>query len=173
MARAHDLPTQEDWEGATLRDILLTAAAPFRKAVSADTAPKNELDRIEVAGALIQVGPEAAVTLAMAIHELATNASKYGALSLPNGQVTVSWVILPDRSAVDLVWTEVGGPLLDGPPPAELHGFGFGFGFGFGLRLLERGLARQLGGTIHVDFAPSGLLCRMRLPLKKGCIAPR
>ena len=149
----------------TLHDILVTATEPFRKAAAAGAAQGNELDRIEIAGSSIRVGPEAAVTLAMAAHELATNASKYGALSQPDGRVAVSWTILPDRTAVDLLWVEVGGPALNGPPPAERHGFG--------LRLLERGLARQLGGVIHVNFVASGLRCRMQLPLKNGAIAPR
>lgn len=165
LARAHDLLTREDWEGATLRDVLVTAAEPFLRPASNGMAREGDLDQIEVAGVPVRVGPEAAVTLAMASHELATNASKYGALSQPNGRVAVSWAILPDRTAVDLLWVEVGGPALNGPPPAERHGFG--------LRLLERGLARQLGGVIHVDFAATGLRCRMQLPLKNGAIAPR
>ncbi|MBI0539302.1 hypothetical protein D9599_27620 [Roseomonas sp. KE2513] len=165
LARAHDLLTREDWEGATLSDILASTIEPFTRGTQNDAAQRDEPARIQIAGPSVRVAPEAAVTLAMAIHELATNATKYGALSAPDGQVTVTWSILPDRTAVDLFWAEAGGPPISGPPPAERHGFG--------LRLLERGLARQLGGSVGLDFSASGLRCRMQLPLNEERVSPR
>jgi PAS domain S-box-containing protein len=165
LARAHDLLTRADWQGTTLREILATAAELFGRSSSHGTSLRNDGERLEIAGPPVRVGPEAAVTLTMGIHELATNAAKHGALSLPGGRVTITWEIVPDRSAVDLLWAEAGGPPVSGPPPTELHGFG--------LRLLERGLPRQLGGSVQLDFAPDGLRCRIRLPLSKGRISPR
>jgi two-component sensor histidine kinase len=165
LARAHDLLTREEWQGTTLRDILATAAELFGKAPPHGTSPQNEVAKLEIDGPAVRIGPEATVTLTMGIHELATNAAKHGALSMPGGRVTVTWKIVPDRSAVDVLWAEAGGPPVAGPPPSERHGFG--------LRLLERGLARQLGGSVHLDFVTDGLRCRIRLPLSGGRVAQR
>ena len=165
LARAHDLLTREDWEGATLSDILTSAVEPFTRGAPNDAAQQDEPVQIEIAGPSVRVAPEAAVTLAMAIHELATNATKYGALSAPAGRVTMTWSISLDRTVVDLLWVEAGGPPITGPPPAERHGFG--------LRLLERGLARQLSGSVGLDFAATGLRCWMRLPFNGERVSPR
>lgn len=164
LARAHDLLTREDWEGATLSDILTSAVEPFTRGTPNGAAQRDEPARIKITGPSVRVAPEAAVTLAMAIHELATNATKYGALSAPDGQVTVTWSISSDQTAVGLLWAEAGGPPIAGPPPAERHGFG--------LRLLERGLARQLGGSVGLDFSASGLRCWMRLPFNGERVSP-
>lgn len=165
LARAHDLLTREDWEGATLHDILFSAVEPFTRGLLNDSAPRDEARRIRIEGPSVRVAPEAAVTLAMAVHELATNATKYGALSTPEGQASVTWSLSPDRTAVDLLWVENGGPPIPSPPPAERHGFG--------LRLLERGLARQLGGSVRLDFPEAGLHCRISLPFKQERVSPR
>ena len=96
-------------------------------------------------------------TVSLAFHELATNAVKYGALSVPGGSVSVIWTVKPaGRSArqVDIVWRERGGPPVKRPERR-----------GFGSQLLERGIRSQANGTVHLDFRPEGLECRICLPL--------
>jgi two-component sensor histidine kinase len=90
------------------------------------------------------------------VHELATNASKYGALSSPGGQLFVDWKTLPMKGEnhVELRWTERGGPPVDQPSRK-----------GFGMRLLELSAA-QLDGSIHLDFSREGLVCTIRFPIK-------
>ncbi len=86
----------------------------------------------------------------MTLHELTTNAVKYGALSVPGGRVTVTATVLdsPDGARLSIAWTEVGGPTVT--PPSRK---------GFGSRLIERGLTGQVGGTLSMDYAPQGLRC--------------
>jgi two-component sensor histidine kinase len=97
------------------------------------------------------------VSLALALHELCTNAVKYGALTQASGHVTIDWNIAADSDGalrLRFLWAEVGGPPVT-PPGSR----------GFGSRLLERGLARELGGTVTLDFAADGLKCRIDVPL--------
>ncbi len=101
------------------------------------------------------------MALAMAFHELATNAAKYGALSAPGGRVEVTWRLPPGRGELELSRTEPGGPPIEAPPTRR----------GYGSGMLERGLARQLGGEVALEFARKGLRCRLRLPLSDR-IAP-
>jgi PAS domain S-box-containing protein len=144
LSQAHDLLTKSAWQGASLGKLVQQTLAPYRV---------REGARITVDGPEVRLGPNAAVTLHMAFHELATNAAKYGALSASGGQVRVVWTI--DRDAgVDLQWTESGGPAV--APPRRR---------GFGSRLIERGVARELAGDVRLDFAVAGLSCRLRLPL--------
>jgi two-component sensor histidine kinase len=93
----------------------------------------------------------------MALHELATNAMKYGALSTPEGRVHVAWDLAPDPGAarLDLTWTERGGPPVK-PPTSR----------GFGSRLIERGLAAELSGSATIDFHTDGVVCRIRALLE-------
>jgi two-component sensor histidine kinase len=118
--------------------------------------------RLEVAGPEVRLSSGAAVALGMAFHELATNAAKHGALSVASGRVRLSWG--PAEADADgarwhgVLWEEAGGPPLPGRPPKR----------GFGTRLLERGLAAQIGGAISLDFALSGLHCRIRVPAEDG-----
>ena len=90
----------------------------------------------------------------MAIHELLTNALKYGALSVPDGWISISWDLAPDGTALDFRWSENGGPTVQ-PPSAR----------GFGTRLIERGLAQELGGSVTIEFDPSGVICAISIPL--------
>ncbi|MGK7870949.1 hypothetical protein [Falsiroseomonas sp. E2-1-a20] len=97
------------------------------------------------------------MALGMAFHELATNAAKHGALSTSEGRVRLSWAAaLRDDGAAgwEVVWEEQGGPALSGPPVHQ----------GFGTRMLRRGLASQIGGTVALDFARTGLRCRIDIP---------
>jgi PAS domain S-box-containing protein len=148
LASAHDLLTQAAWEGASLADAVRRTLAPHMKS-------GNGADRITIDGPAVQLSPNAAVTLHMALHELATNAAKYGALSAPHGRLQVRWSV--DRSAtpatIEFVWTESGGPVVQ-PPKRR----------GFGLHLVEKGLAHELEGAVSMQFEPGGLTYQVRLP---------
>ncbi|MGG5817284.1 sensor histidine kinase [Falsiroseomonas sp. HW251] len=151
LAKTHDLLTATAWTGSALRDVILAELAPF-----GDEASPG---RVTLEGPEVRLAPNATVAIGMAIHELATNAVKYGALSVPGGRVVAAWSAAPaprpgDRRQLHLTWTERGGPRV--APPTRR---------GFGSRLIERGLARELGGTVHMDFAPEGLRCAVDVPL--------
>ncbi len=146
LARAHDLLTQREWEGAPL-DAVVRAALDSLAAGAA---------RVDLSGcaAGAVLAPAAALALAMALHELATNALKHGALSAPGGRVAVACRTDPDGGANLVEWVERGGPPVAGPPGRS----------GFGLRLLGRGLASQTGMAADLRFEPDGLRCTLRLP---------
>jgi two-component sensor histidine kinase/integral membrane sensor domain MASE1 len=160
LSRAHDVLTKQRWEGADLKDIVAGAVRPFEAEGGG---------RFEVSGPSVWLEPQPALALAMALHELATNAAKYGALSVAAGQVTLAWTVKPDGEdgvALRLEWRESKGPKVTAPARK-----------GFGSRLLERGLAGELNGTVKVDYRPAGLVCEMtaRLPaagvLADGAVA--
>jgi two-component sensor histidine kinase len=96
-----------------------------------------------------------ALAIAMALHELATNAVKYGALSVPPGRVTIQWAISKAQTFA-LVWREEGGPEVT--PPSRK---------GFGTRMIERSLAQDIGGTVHLTYEPTGVVCAVEAPLVK------
>jgi len=145
MAGAHDVLTQQNWEGADLRNIVEKALSPFM-------ALRREFD---VNGPDIRLLPKSALAVAMAVHELATNAAKYGALSNGSGRVSVHWSISEhDERHLKIVWTEAGGPKVTAPSSK-----------GFGSRLIERGLAGQLGGEAAIDYRETGVVCRILAPL--------
>lgn len=146
LAEAHDVLTQENWEGADLGEIVRRAAAPFA----------GEGDRrFHFAGPPVRLTPRQALALSMALHELATNAAKYGALSAEQGRVDVTWRVEGGaRQALEIEWLERGGPPVT--PPAVR---------GFGSRLLERGLAHDLEGEVELEFEPAGVRCRISAPL--------
>ncbi|MBA2919159.1 PAS domain S-box protein [Sphingomonas sp. MAH-20] len=144
LAAAHNLLTRESWEPASIIEVIRSAAAacdPNRR-------------RLQLRGPDIRVPPKMAVTLALAVHELCTNAVKYGALSNDSGQVAISWKI--DDGRLRLVWTETGGPRV--APPRRR---------GFGSMMLERALASELVGSVKLDFAPAGLCCTIDAPVAK------
>ena len=146
MSAAHDVLTRESWEGAGLEEIVLQGVAPF--------VDDQDPGRIAISGPSLRVGASTALSLALAVHELATNASKYGALSTPAGKVAIAWEPTGVGGAV-LTWTE-----RDGPPvrPPERKGFG--------TRLLHRGVAADLGGQPELTFAVEGV--RAVLPVRLG-----
>jgi two-component sensor histidine kinase len=144
LASAHNLLTRDSWEAASMIEVIRSAAAacdPNRR-------------RLRLDGPDIRVPPKMAVTLALAIHELCTNAVKYGALSSDSGKVTISWSVADGR--LRLVWTESGGPPVT--PPRRR---------GFGSMMLERALASELVGSVRLDFAPAGLSCTIDAPVSK------
>lgn len=145
LAHSHDLLTRESWSGAGLKDIALAALQPL--------LAEDRAERIQVEGANLWLDPRAAVACSMAFHELATNAIKYGALSVEAGTVQLQW---SGEELVVLEWREAGGPPVALPQRR-----------GFGLRMIEDGLAHALGGTVAIDFAPSGLICRIELPRRR------
>jgi PAS domain S-box-containing protein len=144
LARTHDVLVGGAWQAARLAAVVETTLLPYRVG-----------DRIVAAGPDAQLPARQAVALSMALHELATNAVKHGALTAKEGRVEVGWDVRGGR--VELSWVETGGPPASDPDHK-----------GFGLRLLERGLARQLEGDVDLDFAPGGLRCRIRFPLAES-----
>ncbi len=142
LSEAHDLLTRENWEGAELHDIAARLAVLHGGPA-----------RFELIGPSIRLSPRTALSLSMALHELATNAVKYGALSNPEGKIAIHWGLAPAPGAerLDLTWTERDGPPVK--PPARR---------GFGSRLIERGLAAELSGEASIHFEPAGVVCRIR-----------
>jgi len=136
LAAAHDVLTQRQWDAAGLREVAMTAVG------AADA-------RITLSGPEVAVGPDVAVALSLALHELTTNARKYGALSADGGAVEVSWALLPD-DRVRLCWSEHGGPAVIAP----VHR-------GFGARLLERAMDGATDGGATLTFAPTGVVCEL------------
>jgi len=116
------------------------------------------VERFCIAGDPIQLPPRMALSLAMAMHELSTNAAKYGAFSTDAGRVTVKWNVVKasEETSLTLHWQEEGGPAVQ--PPARK---------GFGSRLIERSLASELAGEAHLDYGAAGLVCTIRFPLPK------
>lgn len=111
--------------------------------------------RIRTDGTKLLLAPAATITLTLALHELATNAAKYGALSNDCGTVDVSWESNAENLSV--TWREQGGPRVSEPATS-----------GFGTRLLQRAVAADLGGTVSIDFAPGGLVCTIVAPLARS-----
>ena len=140
LARAHDLLTRQNWSGAALSEVVARAVEPFG------------LARFALDGPALQVPPRYALALSMALHELATNAVKYGALSTPAGRVEVRWSVT--EATLALGWRERGGPPVQ--PPTRR---------GFGSRLLEKGLVRELGGQACLDYAADGVICEITAAL--------
>lgn len=146
LAAVHDVLTRESWQDAALEEVIGNALAPF--GVAGDP-------RFEASGPPLRLLPRVAVTISMALHELATNAIKYGAWSTAAGRVHVRWEISGGAEPrVRVKWSE-----HDGPPVATplLRGFGS--------RMIERGLARDLRGTAKIIFDPEGLTCTIDAPL--------
>ena len=150
LSRVHDVLTQENWEGARLKKIVDGAISPYDAA------------RFEIDGPDVWLHPRTALALAMAFQELATNASKYGALSTDQGRVSVDWSVeSADGCWLRLTWEEVGGPSVQEPKRR-----------GFGTRLIERSLARDLGGEVHIGFRPTGVVCTIATPLPDDSGSP-
>jgi PAS domain S-box-containing protein len=146
LAAAHDVLTREEWEGANLTDVVAGALAPYGGV---------EEGRFHVSGPPLRLVPRAAVALAMGLHELTTNALKYGSLSVGGGQVDITWAIMKAIPPhLHMIWSERNGPPVT--PPVER---------GFGTRLIERSLAQDLGGTAQITFAADGLICVIDAPL--------
>jgi PAS domain S-box-containing protein len=152
LARAHGLLFEGRWQGADLRTLI------------EQTLDAHRLDRpdaIEVAGPKVTLAPKQGVALGLALHELGTNAAKYGALSTGAGRIRITWDVEDDEGArcVRLEWRELGGPKVQ--PPLR---------HGFGTTLIKRTFEHELDGSAELRFAATGLRCRASFPLKP---APR
>jgi two-component system CheB/CheR fusion protein len=147
IARAHSVLTQRGGgDGASLRDLLATELAPY------DRGPQS----VSIAGINITLTPRAGLSLALAFHELASNAAKYGALSSNSGSLAVSWTV--DRTSgtmLNFIWAETGGPPIAGPPSQR----------GFGSTLIERTLSHEMDAVVRQEFRPLGLYCTIDIPL--------
>jgi len=140
LAYSHDLLVQHDWQGATLEELLRVQLAPFGGIDSG---------RFLVGGPAVYLRPQAMQSLGLIMHELATNATKHGALSNPAGSVAIGWD--GERAGVKLTWRESGGP----PVTAPRHK-------GFGQVVFER-IGASLDGAIAVDFRPEGFVCAVTI----------
>jgi two-component sensor histidine kinase len=153
LARAQTLLAQDRWRGASLRALL---EAELSRPTGGDAA-----SRVTLEGPPVLLPPEAAQPLAMAVHELATNAAAHGALSVPAGRLAVTWRLdgPPSQPGERLVlrWAESGGPAVDGPPLRR----------GFGSRVVDGVVRGQLGGTLSLDWRRCGLVCELSFPLAR------
>lgn len=154
LARAHTLLAEGRWDGAEIGALLRGALAPFgigRWSDNADGGP-----RLVLSGPSVLLQPAVAQTLALAVHEMATNATKHGALSQPCGRVELHWAEQEGRW-LRLSWLERGGPAVAGPPLRR----------GFGMRMLDAAVRGQLGGLVEWSWRAAGLSCEIVLPLRR------
>jgi two-component sensor histidine kinase len=142
MAKAHSLLSQSRWEGVSINDLLMEELNPY--------IGKNLA--FEIVGPDLVLTSKSALALSLAIHELATNAAKYGALSRSGGRVSIRWA-LTDIGGLDLTWREAGGPAVR--PPTRR---------GFGSTLIERALAMETNGKAALRYLPDGVVCEVLLP---------
>lgn len=146
LGRAHNILSDESWQSADLREIVGKAFESIGLVNSA---------RVSLSGASVRVSPRTALIVSMVLHELITNALKYGALSQATGRVHVEWLLRGEsrEECAYLTWRELGGPKV-APPQSK----------GFGSRLIEQSIVVQLGGRARVDFAADGLVCMLEFP---------
>jgi two-component system CheB/CheR fusion protein len=143
LGHTHDVLSEGGWTEAGLREL-----------ISAELTPHGADGALQINGPPVMLRPQAALFIALAVHELSTNAAKYGALSVPGGRVAVSWIITGDQPArLEINWQEEGGPKVDG------------FGTpGFGTELIERGIRFELQGEAKLETVNGGLHCRIVIP---------
>jgi PAS domain S-box-containing protein len=156
LSKAHNQLTLHHWESAELRELLSASLAPYGGAA----------ERVVLRGEDVVLRPRAVLTLAMAFHELTTNAVKYGALSMPGGRVEIRWQPIDAQgdgtSGLRIEWEE-----RDGPPVSEPERRGFG------TTLIERGVAGDLDGRVSLTFASQGVRCAIEIPLGSAAVDSR
>jgi two-component system, chemotaxis family, CheB/CheR fusion protein len=147
VGKSHDLLLKSDWNGAEL-------GALAREQLAAHL--KEALPRVHLQGPPAQLPPQTATAFGLLLHELATNAAKYGALSTPKGAVTLRWELLDSGAGrfVKIVWNEKGGPRVQAPSAS-----------GFGSYLIQYGLPEA---RVNREFRPEGVVCTIELPLPNG-----
>jgi two-component sensor histidine kinase len=148
MANAHSLLSQSRWSGVDLADLVRNQLAPY--VTMANTT---------IGGPDVKLTPTTTQALAMALHELVTNAAKYGALSNPNGHVSVNWdrdQLESARPCVKIEWRESGGPPV--VKPSKL---------GYGTSLIRELIPHELGGAVDLAFASDGLRCKIDVPIER------
>ncbi|HKD46773.1 MAG TPA: response regulator [Rhizomicrobium sp.] len=143
LAQTHELLSRSRWEGADVSRLVLDELAPYQG---------EKPQRVAAIGPTVMVSPENAQAVAIALHELATNAAKYGALSQPDGRVDVSWSSFEGKLA--LTWKETGGPKVE-PPSTQ----------GFGTKIISASFADPRRGNVAFDWRPDGLICSLELNL--------
>ncbi len=145
LAHAHDALMQESWASAGIQSV-----------VSGAIRPHDPQGRVVWDGPDLSLGPKAALGLSLALHELGTNATKYGALSVPEGHVEIAWSVADaaEQPGFHFRWQEHGGPQVT-PPTRK----------GFGSRLIERGLSGSLGGNVRIAYEPAGVVLTIDAPL--------
>jgi PAS domain S-box-containing protein len=149
LATSHDLLVQEGWYGASLHDLTRRQLAKYLDGAA---------DRVTLSGPAVHLKPGAAQSFGLALHELAMNAERFGALSVPQGRVEINWrrLLSPeasDKEGVEIVWAEHGGPDVTAPSSR-----------GFGSLVVEKNLSRALDADVALTFEPSGVRCRMLIP---------
>ncbi len=143
LSNGHDLITRENWDSAELKDVI------------AQLLTMHGRQRFEIDGPDLRLSPKSALALTLALHELATNAAKYGALSVPTGQVIIKWSIKHgDSPGLTFCWQERNGPEVRSPSRK-----------GFGSQLIERVLAGELQGKVQITYDPTGIVCEIDAPL--------
>jgi PAS domain S-box-containing protein len=154
LSKAHSLLGRKHWEAVSLRDVIEQILPPFG-------LNDRQVARFCVDGDNVRLQPKAALSLAMLFHELATNAAKHGALSNgATGKIDIAWQVEPTAQGDDrmqLRWQESGGPPVT--PPGRK---------GFGSRLIERGLAQDLDGEVHLDYEAAGVVCQIIMPVRRA-----
>ena len=143
LARAHSLLSDSRWCGAKIADVIQGELA----------RPIPNLERVRISGKSLSLHPSAVQALALAVHELATNAANHGALSVPSGSVQITWESRDDW--LELRWIERGGP------PSESNAEA-----GFGMRVIRASVETQLSGTVAFDWGQDGLQCAIRIPCR-------
>jgi PAS domain S-box-containing protein len=146
LARAHSLLSDARWNGVDLGQLIDEELAPYAS---------NSGDRVQRGGPRIMLRPAAAQSLALVLHELATNAAKYGSLSADRGTLRIAWSRGggEDSGMVEILWSEHGGPAVEEPNKV-----------GFGSNIIRTSVERQLRGRVSKDWRPEGLVCRLRIP---------
>jgi len=140
LAEAHNLLSTEKWQGSELQDLVGRVLQPYLL---------NNPERVRMFGPQVPLSPRVAVVLSMILHEIATNAAKYGALTNDTGTIALDWEVITEngKRKLRLIWAEAGGPPVTAPVQ-----------LGFGSRLIERSARDQLGGEATVDFLPRGVV---------------
>ena len=145
LSATHDLLSQSDWRHAALGDVVRSELAPYMQ---------GSEGHVQMSGPDIRLAPNDAMSLGLAIHELATNAAKYGALSRPEGRIHIHWSHNgPDLAEVH--WREEGGPEVQAPDKR-----------GFGRDLIEKIVAHELKSDVQLEFLPAGVECRLKVPVR-------
>jgi PAS domain S-box-containing protein len=151
LSNAHKLLSRSRWEGADLGKLVDEEFAPYLT---------DEAEKVLISGPAVMLQPNTAQTLALALHELATNAAKYGALSAETGRVALNWDLQPGR--LELNWVETGGPAVTAPATR-----------GYGTRVVAMGIENQLGGSVKFDWDRKGLRCSMTVPIDAKTVSFR
>jgi two-component sensor histidine kinase len=146
LAASHDVLVGGGWHGASLGELVDLQLQRLFDSV---------IDQVKVEGPTVLLKPEPAQALGFALHELAVNAKKFGALSVPTGRVTIRWsrVPEPEGDGVDLRWVESGGPVVSAPSHRR-----------FGCMIIERYLADTVNGAVQWSFPPDGAVCDVHIP---------